>query len=87
MDVQPTTFVRQETFVRQAMIAPLAPPRAIGGVFGWMHERLFAGVSNSILTIVSAVLAGPANSRCRSQAAAPLLAVGGGSGSAIARRR
>src|SRR2546425_10031779 len=46
----------QQAFVRREMVAPMAPPRAIGGVFGWMHERLFAGVANSILTIVSAVL-------------------------------
>src|SRR6266481_9540103 len=56
MDAQPKSFVRQEAFVRQAMIAPMAPPRAIGGVVGWMHERLFASVSNAILTVVSAVL-------------------------------
>src|SRR5712691_12571880 len=46
----------QQAFVRREMVAPMAPPRAIGGAFGWMHERLFAGVANSILTIVSAVL-------------------------------
>jgi general L-amino acid transport system permease protein len=46
----------ERAFVRREMIAPMAPPRAIGGVFGWLHERLFANISNSILTIVSAVL-------------------------------
>src|SRR5437763_9442747 len=46
----------QPAFVRREMVAPVAPPRVVGGVFGWMHERLFSSVANSILTIISAVL-------------------------------
>ena len=46
----------QPAFVRPDMDALMAPPRVVGGVFGWMHERLFSSVANSILTIISAVL-------------------------------
>src|SRR2546425_1145943 len=46
----------QPAFVRPDMVAPMAPPRVVGGVFGWMHERLFSSVANSILTIISAIL-------------------------------
>jgi general L-amino acid transport system permease protein len=46
----------QLTFVRQEMIAPSPPPLATGGIIGWMRERLFASVLQSLLTVVSAVL-------------------------------
>src|SRR4051794_11348498 len=43
----------QAAFVRRELIAPLEPPRVTAGVPGWMRQRLFDGVSNSILTVVS----------------------------------
>ena len=43
----------QVAFVRRELIAPLEPPRVSTGVPGWMRQRLFDGVANSILTIVS----------------------------------
>jgi general L-amino acid transport system permease protein len=48
----------QAAFVRQQLVAPLEPPRISTGVPGWMRQRLFDGISNSVLTVVSfAVLA------------------------------
>jgi general L-amino acid transport system permease protein len=46
----------QPAFVRRNMVAPMAPPRVVGGVLGWMHERLFSSVANALLTIISALL-------------------------------
>ena len=43
----------QVAFVRRELIAPLEPPRVSTGVPGWMRQRLFDGVANSILTVVS----------------------------------
>jgi general L-amino acid transport system permease protein len=43
----------QQAFVRGDLIAPLEPPRVSTGVPGWMHQRLFDGIPNSILTVVS----------------------------------
>jgi general L-amino acid transport system permease protein len=42
-------------FVRQQMVAPMEPPRAMVGVPGWLRQRLFGGVFNSILTVVALV--------------------------------
>ncbi len=43
-------------FVRQQLIAPMEPPRSNVGALGWLHQRLFSSVLNSILTLVSAVV-------------------------------
>jgi len=43
----------QVAFVRRELIGPLEPPRVSTGVPGWMRQRLFDGVANSILTVVS----------------------------------
>jgi general L-amino acid transport system permease protein len=45
----------QLLFVRRELIAPLEPPAA-AGVPGWLHQKLFGGVLNTILTIISAVV-------------------------------
>jgi general L-amino acid transport system permease protein len=44
------------TFLRQERIAPLPPPSARGGVFGWMRTNLFAGAGNSIMTLLCVAL-------------------------------
>jgi general L-amino acid transport system permease protein len=46
----------QQAFVRRELIAPLEPPRVSTGVPGWMRQRLFDGIPNSILTVVSLVV-------------------------------
>src|SRR5262245_42490688 len=46
----------QANYVRREMIAPQPAPRAIGGLGGWLRERLFAGVWQSLLTIMSATV-------------------------------
>jgi len=43
----------QQAFVRRELIAPLEPPRVSTGVPGWMRQRLFDGISNTVLTVVS----------------------------------
>ena len=43
----------QQAFVRRELIAPLEPPRVSTGVPGWMRQRLFDGISNTVLTAVS----------------------------------
>jgi general L-amino acid transport system permease protein len=43
-------------YVRHKLIAPTAPPLAATGVLGWLRSRLFGSLSNSLLTVVSAVL-------------------------------
>jgi general L-amino acid transport system permease protein len=46
----------QQAFVRRELIAPLEPPRVSTGVPGWMRQRLFDGISNTVLTAVSFAL-------------------------------
>jgi general L-amino acid transport system permease protein len=46
----------QAIFVRHEMVAAIEPPRLQTGLPAWLHQRLFGGVANSILTIVCAVL-------------------------------
>lgn len=43
-------------FVRQQMVAPIEPPRASVGVPGWLRQRLFGSLLNSIVTLLSALL-------------------------------
>jgi general L-amino acid transport system permease protein len=40
-------------FVRRDMIAPAQPPLAATGMVGWLRQRLFGSVLNSILSVVS----------------------------------
>jgi general L-amino acid transport system permease protein len=51
-------------FVREEMIAPMAPPGVRASVFGWIGGRLFNSIGNAILTVlgiaVLAALAWPA---------------------------
>ena len=44
------------TFVRRELIAPLPPPLATRGVFGFARQRLFGGVLNTALTLLSVLL-------------------------------
>ena len=46
----------QETFVREAILGPKAPPIVDVGVIGWLRANLFSSWLNSILTIVSLYL-------------------------------
>src|SRR5215203_4835266 len=43
----------QQAFVRRELIAPLEPPGVSTGLPGWMRQRLFDGISNTVLTAVS----------------------------------
>jgi len=45
-----------ETYVRRELIAPLPPPLATSGMLGFVRRRLFGGVLNIILTLLSALL-------------------------------
>src|SRR5438105_10612724 len=45
----------QLAFVRRQLIAPLEPPPT-AGVPGWLHQRLFGSVLNTLLTMVSAAM-------------------------------
>jgi general L-amino acid transport system permease protein len=49
-------MLAQAAFVRQQMIAPLEPPRVDTGARGWLTQRLFGGILNSIATVVSAAI-------------------------------
>ena len=44
------------TFVRQQLIAPMAPPRSIVGTPAWLRQKLFGSVLNTIATLLSAVI-------------------------------
>jgi general L-amino acid transport system permease protein len=46
----------QAAFVRQQLIAPLEPPRVYAGVQGWLRQRFFGGIFNTVATIVSAAI-------------------------------
>ena len=46
----------QETFVREAILGPKAPPIVDVGVIGWLRANLFSSWLNSVLTIVSLYL-------------------------------
>src|SRR2546422_3368596 len=46
----------QTVFVRHEMVAAMEPPRAVGGLPGWIHQRLFGSFSNSLLTVASVIL-------------------------------
>ena len=46
----------QLAFVRQELVAPIEPPHASKGLPGWLRQRLFGSVANSILTVASAAL-------------------------------
>jgi general L-amino acid transport system permease protein len=41
------------TYVRRELIAPLPPPLATSGMFGFLRRRLFGGVFNTVLTLLS----------------------------------
>ena len=43
-------------FVRRELIAPLPPPLAARGLLGFARQRLFGGVLNTVLTLVSLLL-------------------------------
>ena len=42
-----------ETYVRRELIAPLPPPLATRGLLGFARQRLFGGVLNTVLTLLS----------------------------------
>jgi general L-amino acid transport system permease protein len=44
------------TFVRQDLIAPMAPSRAAVGLGAWLQQRLFSSVLNGVATVVSALV-------------------------------
>jgi general L-amino acid transport system permease protein len=44
------------SFVRQQLIAPMAPPRSAVGTPAWLRQKLFGSVLNAIATLVSAVI-------------------------------
>ncbi len=44
------------TFLRQERIAPLPPPSARAGAFGWLRANLFAGSGNSVMTLLCVAL-------------------------------
>ena len=46
----------QETFVREAILGPKAPPTVDVGVIGWLRTNLFSSWLNSVLTVVSLYL-------------------------------
>src|SRR5262249_18008416 len=45
-----------ETYVRRELIAPLPAPLATSGMLGFLRGRLFGGVLNTILTLLSLLL-------------------------------
>ena len=45
-----------ETYVRRELIAPLPPPLATSGMLGFLRQRLFGGVLNIVLTLLSLLL-------------------------------
>jgi general L-amino acid transport system permease protein len=45
-----------ETYVRHELTAPLPPPLATSGMLGFLRQRLFGGVLNTILTLLSLLL-------------------------------
>jgi general L-amino acid transport system permease protein len=44
------------TFVRQQVIAPIAPPRSEVGTLAWFRHRLFGNLLNTFATLLSAVI-------------------------------
>jgi general L-amino acid transport system permease protein len=46
----------QAAFVRQQMVAALEPPRVRHGAIGWLGQRLFSGVVNTIVSILGALI-------------------------------
>ncbi len=46
----------QQAFVRSALAAPEPPPLAMIGPLGWLRQRLFDSVLNTVLTVLSATL-------------------------------
>jgi general L-amino acid transport system permease protein len=44
------------TFVRQNLIAPMAPPHSAVGLGAWLQQRLFSSVFNAIATLLSALI-------------------------------
>ncbi|HVD72435.1 MAG TPA: ABC transporter permease subunit, partial [Xanthobacteraceae bacterium] len=50
------TNVSQPSYVRRALVEPEPPPLAGGDALTWTRARLFDGVFNTILTIVSGVI-------------------------------
>ena len=46
----------ESTFVRRELIAPLPAPLATSGMLGFLRHRLFGGVLNTVLTLVSLLL-------------------------------
>ena len=55
----------EQTFLRQGRLAPLAPPSARVGAFGWMRANLFAGPANIVMTVLCVALTpGPCRRSC-----------------------
>ena len=50
------TGVSQPSYVRRALVEPEPPPLAGGDALTWTRARLFDGVFNTVLTIVSGVI-------------------------------
>jgi general L-amino acid transport system permease protein len=48
--------IGDQSFLRQAPVAPLPAPAARAGAFGWMRANLFSGPANIALTILCAAL-------------------------------
>src|SRR3954451_25273701 len=46
----------QTAFVSRQLIAPLEPPVVTTGMPGWLRQRLFGSVANTILTLLSAII-------------------------------
>jgi general L-amino acid transport system permease protein len=46
----------QTAYVRRELIAPMPPPLAATGFIGWLRQRLFSSVFNTVLTLVSLLL-------------------------------
>lgn len=49
-------MTREPSYVRRALAEPEPPPVLSSGPLGWMRQRLFDGVFNSVLTILSATI-------------------------------
>jgi len=50
------TDMSQPAYVRRALVEPEPPPLPRGDALTWTRARLFDGVFNTVLTIVSGVL-------------------------------
>jgi general L-amino acid transport system permease protein len=48
--------IGDQSFLRQAPVAPLPAPAARAGAFGWMRANLFAGPGNTVMTLLCIAL-------------------------------